>query len=237
MVRQIFYITLDYTEEDVIDTYINDNSSFTWFINLRYYFETQRCSNKAVLELPTTTHHSPPGLHDACLPTKLADDDSILWCRNGSCASSMLYFVAHDSSVSELNSRESVWFMYTGVDWSWSLSVARGLVDTSAFARGITGFCQLGSCSGLLLSVVFASVDMTSRWVVSRFKSQKKMLPAALQNASTGFWLGTWCSLKRMKNWGPQFGVWKANSRVYWTGHWGDVKGTKADRVSRPGSS
>lgn len=75
----------------------------------------------------------------------------------------MLYLVAHDSSVSELNSRESVWFMYTGVDMSWSLSVGRSLLDASPFARGITGLCQLGSCSGLLLSVDFASFDMTSR--------------------------------------------------------------------------
>lgn len=103
----------------------------------------------------------------------------------------MLYLVAHDSNVSGLNSWESVWFTYTGVDESRSLPAARGLLGGSAFARGITGFCQLGSCIGLLLSVLFASDDMISRWAVSRFKSQKKMLPAALQNASTGFWLGT----------------------------------------------
>lgn len=102
------------------------------------------CKINMVFELPTTTHHSPPGLHAACLPTKFVEEDSVLWARSGSWGSSVLYLDAHDSRVSGLYSLASVCPVCPDASESLSLPTPLNLPIASALCRGVNGLSQLG---------------------------------------------------------------------------------------------
>lgn len=124
----------------------------------------------------------------------------------------MLYLDDHDSSVSSLNSAAAAF----DENLSRSMLLCLYRPKMSARCRGITNLSQLGRGIGFDLSRSGSWISfMTSWYTVRRLKSQKKMLPAALQNARTGFWSGTLWRLKRMKNCGPQLGVWNSSRRVY----------------------
>lgn len=100
-----------------------------------FYFLAHRCSIRATLELPTTTHHSPPGLQPTCRPTKFdVPNASTLWAFSGWRAESTLYFASHPETVSRVYpfSGPSAW-LFTPIPMPELATSAIARVSLEAF--------------------------------------------------------------------------------------------------------